>query len=180
MVFFMKSEKKYNHSVIVYSLLLLVAFFLQKTNIFFAYNSPAPNFILSVALIVAFFENYWYASIFGLICGILNDATSLNGFGQHALLYMLTGFFCSILLEWLFQNNFASFSILSLPIIIVHQLFEMIINSGFTSGIFTLYFKFYSIVILYTFLTSFILYLLFYFLIKRNTRFKKPTGIIKN
>ncbi len=175
----MKNEKKYNYSVIIYSILLLAAFLLQKTNILFAYNSPAPSLILSVTLIVAFFENYWYASIFGLVCGVFVDATSINGFGQHALLYMLTAFVCSLLLEWMFQNNFASFSILALPIIIVHQFFEMIIKSGFSSGIFVLYIKFYSIVILYTFFATFVLYALFYFVIKRNDRFKKPTGIIK-
>ena len=175
----MRNETKHNYSIVVYTIVLIFAFILQKTDILFKPNSPAPNFVLAVLLIVSFFESFWFSSMFGLACGILVDATTVNGFGQHALLYMLTGFFCSLLLEWLFQNNFASFAIVSLPLITIHQFIEMIINSGFTNGIFSLFFRFFTVVILYTFFVSFLLYAFFYFVVKRNTRFRKPIGIIK-
>ncbi len=175
----MKNENKHNYSTIIYAIVLIIAFMFQNTNILFNSNSSAPNFVLAVLLIVSFFESYWFSSIFGLVCGILVDATAVNGFGQHALLYMITGFLCSLLLEWLFQNNFASFVIVSLPLITAHHFVEMIIKSGFSNGIFSLFFRFYSISILYTFFIAFLLYTFFYFVVKRNTRFKKPIGIIK-
>ena len=175
----MKNNKKYNYSVVLYAVLLILAFLIQKTNILFDYNSPAPSLILSIVLVVSFFENYWFCAMFGLVCGILVDTTSVHGFGQYALLYLLTGFVCSLLLEWLFQNNFASFAIVALPAIIIHQFIEILISSGFSNGIFKLFFKFYPLVIIYTYLTSFVIYTFFYFVIKRNDRFKKPSGIIK-
>ena len=140
----MKNTKKYRAlEVLIYFTLLLISFFLQSTEIIFKYNSPAPSLILALVLVICFYENYLFSSIFGLFAGISIDSISTNGSGFHALIYMLTGFICSVVLESFFQNNFASFAVISVPVLIIHMFAEIISKVGFASGIFSLFFKFY-------------------------------------
>ena len=104
----MKNTKKYRAlEVLIYFTLLLISFFLQSTEIIFKYNSPAPSLILALVLVICFYENYLFSSIFGLFAGILIDSISTNGSGFHALIYMLTGFICSVVLESFFQKQIA-------------------------------------------------------------------------
>lgn len=176
----MNKPKKYHlFEVLVYFVLLLIAFFIQSTPVLFEYNSPAPSMILAVLLVVSMYENYWFSAIFGLVAGVMLDSISANGSGFHAILYMLTGVFCSLILEAFFQNNFASFAVISAPVIIIHQIAELLSNSGFTNGLLKLFTDYYIIVAIYTFASAFILYLAFYFIFKKDERFKKPAGIIK-
>lgn len=177
----MNNKKRYHlFDVLIYSVLLIIAFFLQSTSLLFKYNTPSPSLILTVVLVVSFYENYWFSAIFGLAGGIMLDIISTNNSGFHALVYMLTGFICSLILEAFLQNNFAAFVVISVPVIIIHQFLEIISSSGFTGGIFTLFAKHYLIVAIYTFATSFALYLVFRFAFKKYERFTKPKGIINN
>lgn len=177
----MTDIKKYRLlDFLIYFIILFLAYILQTSNILFKYNSPSPSLILAVVLTVSFFENYWFSSIFGLVGGILIDTVSVDGSGYHALIYMLTGLICSLILEAFFQNNFASFAVVSVPVILINMFIEIILKIGFKSGILNLFFKFYLLVAIYTFAISFILYLIFRFIIKKNDRFKKPKGIISN
>lgn len=177
----MTNVKKYrSFEILIYFVLLFVAFILQSTNLIFTYNAPSPSLILAIVLVISFFENYWFSSIFGLISGILIDTISTDGSGFHALVYMLTGLLCSLILEALFQNNFASFAVVCVPVIIIHMFIDIISKIGFTTSIFNMFIKFYFFVAIYTFATAFILYLIFRFIIKKDERFKKPKGIITN
>lgn len=177
----MINAKKYHaFEILIYFILLFLAFILQTSNIYSVYNLPSASLVLALVLVVSFFENYWFSSLFGLASGIIIDTVTVGGSGFHALVYMLTGFICSLILEVFLQNNFASFAVVSAPMIIFHMFIEIIYNSGFTTGIFNLFFKFHLLVAIYTFSVSFIIYLFFYFIIKKDERFKKPKGIIKN
>lgn len=177
----MNNQKKYHlFDVLVYILLLILAYFLESTNIIFKYGTPSPSLILALVLIISFFENYWFSAIFGLISGALLDIISANGAGFHALIYMLTGFICSLIMERFLQNNFASFTVICVPTIIIHQFAEMLYSSGFDKGILSLFVKYYLIVAIYTFASAFVLYIIFRYTLKRNERFVKPKGIINN
>ena len=165
---------------LIYFVLLFIAYILQTSNILFEYNSPSPSLILAIVLTVSFFENYWFSAVFGLAGGILIDTASADGSGYHALIYMLVGLICSLIVESVFQNNFASFAVVSVPVILINMFIDIILKIGFTDGIFSLFFKFYLLVAIYTFAAAFILYLIFRFTIKKDDRFKKPKGIISN
>ena len=139
----MTDIKKYHLlDFLIYFILLFIAYILQTSNILFKYNSPSPSLILAVVLTVSFFENYWFSSIFGLAGGILIDTVSIDGSGYHALIYMLMGLICSLILEAFFQNNFASFAVVSTPVILLNMFIEIVLKIGFKSGIFNLFFKF--------------------------------------
>lgn len=175
------TNKKYRaFEILLYFLLLFIAFVLQTTNLIFKYNSPAPSLILAVFITIVFFENYLFSAIFGLVSGMLIDSISVNGVGFYALTYMLVGFICGFVLETYLQNNFASFAVVGFPVIIIVCFIDVIIKSGFISGIFSLFFRFNIIVAIYTFVVAFILYLIFHFFIKKDERFRKPKGIIQN
>lgn len=176
----MTKHNKYNlFEKLIYFVLLFLAFFIQTSPYLFEYNSRVPSLILAVVMIVSFFENYWFSAIFGLFGGLLLDTVTVNNSGFHALLYMLTALVCSIVMDAFFNNNFASFAVLSVPVIVLHQFFEIISKSGFVSGIFALFYNHYLLVATYTFVSAFILYLFFRFILKKYERFKKPKGIIK-
>ncbi len=175
----MNNQKKYHlFDVLIYAILLALAFLFQSTSILFKYNSPAPSLVLALVLIISFYENYWFSAIFGLISGILLDIISVNGVGFHALTYMLTGIICSSVMKRYLQNNFASFAVISIPVIIIHQFAEILYSSGFDLGIITLFLKYYLIVAIYTFASAFVLYIIFRYTLKRSERFVKPKGII--
>lgn len=173
------TNKKYRAlEILIYILMLFVAFVLQTTNIVFEYNSPAPSLLLAIVVIVSFFENFWFSSIFGLFAGALVDSTNADSVCLYALTYMLTGFICGLLLEAYIQNNYASLAAIGFPVILINCFVDMLIKSGFTTGIFTLFFKFYFLVAIFTFAFAFILYLFFRFIIKNDERYVKPKGII--
>ena len=175
----MANIKKYRAlEVLIYFAMLIIAFLLQTSNIIVKHNSPSASLVLALVLTVSFFENYWFSAIFGLFAGIMLDTVNVNGFGTYALIYMLTAFICSLVIEVFLQNNFASFSVVTIPVIMIVLFTEIIVRSGFVKGIFTLFFKYYILVTIYTFAIAFILYLLFHFVIKKDERFKKPKGII--
>lgn len=177
----MKKQNKYKFfDGFIYSILLIIAFFLQSTPTLFKASSPSPSLILALILIISFFENPRFAALFGLIGGMLIDSISVGGSGIYALIYMLTGLICSLITKALLQNNFASFAVIGVPVILIHQVLDIIIKSGFTNGLFGLFFNFYLTVAIYTFAVAFLLYLLFSFVIKKDEKFKMPTGIIKN
>ncbi len=174
----MNNKKYRTFEVLIYFVLLFAIYVIQSTNLIFNYNSPAPSLILALTLVVSFHENYWFSTIFGLISGALVDSISANGVGWYALVYTITGFVCSLILETFMQNNFASFAVLGLPVLILNSFVDVLIKSGFTNGIFTLFFKFNILVAIYTFAAAFVIYLIFHFIIKKDERFKKPKGII--
>lgn len=175
----MTKFKKYRLlDILIYFVLLFIAFLLQTSNIIFKYNSPSPSLILAIVLAVSFFENYWISAVFGLVGGLLIDSVSAEGIGLYALVYMITGFVCSLILESVFQNNFASFAVVTVPVIIINMFIEIIIKSGIGLSIFKMFARFYSVVCIYTFAAAFIFYLLFRFIIKKDEKFKKPKGII--
>ncbi len=175
------NNKKYRAlEILIYFLMLIVAFILQTTGIIFKYNSPAPALVLAIVLVVSFFEDFWFSSMFGLFAGALIDSVSANSVSFYALTFMITGFVCGLLLEAYIQNNFASLAVVGFPVILINCLIDMLIKSGFTSGIVSLYFKFYFVVAIYTFAFAFVLYLLFRFVIKKHERYVKPKGIIVN
>ncbi|MBQ7128842.1 MAG: rod shape-determining protein MreD [Clostridia bacterium] len=176
----MKKPNEYKYyDTFIYILLLIIAFFLQSTSVVFTQNIPSPSLVLALVIVVSLFENYWYSALFGLICGILVDSVNANGSGLYALVFMLTGVICSLVLNSFFQKNFASFAVISVPAILINELLDVINKCGFTNGFFALFIKFYILVALYTFAVAFLLYLLFYFRIKRDEKYKKPKGIIK-
>ena len=146
----MANIKKYRaFEILICFVLLFFAFVLQTTDLIFTYNSPSPSLVLSLIIVVSFYENYLFSSIFGLIGGILIDTVSAGGYGFFALMYMLTAFICNV-----------------------------IIKTGFSKGIFSLFFNFYIIVAIYTFVSAFLFYLIFRYIIKKDEKFKKPKGII--
>lgn len=175
-----KQNKNKFFDAFLYSVLLIIAFFFQSTPILFQASSPSPSLILSLVLTVSFFENPKFSAIFGLFSGILIDSISIKGAGIYALIYMLTGMICSLIIKALLQNNFASFAVVGVPTILIHQILDLIIKSGFTSGLVYLFFNFYLTVAIYTFAISFLLYILFSFLIKKEEKFKIPSGIVKS
>lgn len=175
-----KQNKNKFFDAFLYSVLLIIAFFLQSTPILFKASSPSPSLILSVILVISFFENPKFSALFGLFAGILIDSISVGGNGLYALIYMLTGMICSLTIKALLQNNFASFAVVGVPTILIHQILDIVIKSGFTSGLVKLFFNFYLTVAIYTFAISFLLYILFSFVIKKDEKFKMPSGIIKN
>ena len=175
------TNKKYRaFEILIYYILLFLAFVLQTTGLLFKHNSPAPSMIVAVFVSVIFFENYWFSAIFGLVSGSLLDAINVNGVGFYALVFLIAGSICGFIIGRYLQNNFASFAVLGFPVILILNFADVIIKSGFTSGIFNLYFRFNLIIAIYTFAVSFILYLIFYFIIKKDERFIKPKGVLKS
>ena len=175
------TNKKYRAlEILIYFAILLVAFVLQTTSIIFKYNFPAPSLLLAIVLVVSFYENFWFSSMFGLFAGALVDSTTASSVSCYALTYMLTGFMCGLLLEAYVQNNFASLSAIGFPVIIINCFIDMLIKSGFTSGIFALFFKFYFTIAIFTFAFAFVIYLIFRYTLKKDERYVKPKGIIVN
>ena len=175
----MANIKKYRaFEILICFVLLFFAFVLQTTDLIFTYNSPSPSLVLSLIIVVSFYENYLLSSIFGLIGGILIDTVSAGGYGFFALMYMLTAFICNVIIKAYLQNNFASLAVIATPVIIINMLAEAIFKTGFSKGIFSLFFNFYIIVAIYTFVSAFLFYLIFRYIIKKDEKFKKPKGII--
>ncbi len=173
------TNKKYRaFEILIYFVMLFFAYVLQTTNIVFEYHSPAPSMLIAVFLVVSFFENFWFSALFGLITGVLFDSINVNGIGLYALTFLIIGSILGIVLENYMQNNFATFAVLGFAVILLINFVDVLIKSGFTNGIFSLFFRFYLLVSIYTFIAAFVLYLIFHFFIKKDERFVKPKGII--
>ena len=88
--------------------LLLVFFCLLQTTFFtrFRIFNSVPDLILPMVVAVAISENEKWASIFGLVAGIIIDALSGSALVLLPLLYVLVGYIAGLLCIHFFRGSF--------------------------------------------------------------------------
>lgn len=103
---------------IFYILTVFVLYILQYVLVPFSFKGIFPDllFVFFVALIV--FENEKYASIYGLIIGLLSDYTSGSIFGLRSIMYMLLGYIIAVLVDELMKKGFVTFLLVFLVLFI--------------------------------------------------------------
>ena len=104
-----KSAEKKRLRYAGFAAILLFAWIIQFTprampEIFGAYPQP----VLMIVICIAMLDGDLPGASFGAVAGMMIDSVSQNGSGVHALLYMLTGIFCGLMVENLMQNNLLS------------------------------------------------------------------------
>lgn len=98
----------------IFALLILGAHLLQNTpGAFPSVFGVRPFFLLSLTVCLGLFEREIAGALFGAFAGILWDSVSPLGDGFHALLFMLIGAACGILINTIMRNNLITAMLLS-------------------------------------------------------------------
>lgn len=105
----------------IFALLILGAHLLQNTpGAFPSVCGVRAFFLLSLTVCLGLFEREVAGALFGAFAGILWDSVSPLGDGFHALLFMLIGAACGILINTIMRNNLITAMLLS---VLAHVLY---------------------------------------------------------
>ena len=105
----------------IFALLILGAHLLQNTpGAFRSVCGVRAFFLLSLTVCLGLFEREVAGALFGAFAGILWDSVSPLGDGFHALLFMLIGAACGILINTIMRNNLITAMLLS---VLAHVLY---------------------------------------------------------
>ena len=109
----------------LYVAVLLLAFTLQQTKGALPVIAGArPVLLIPFAICVAMYEGDTYGGAFGLITGLLWDFSANRVLGFNAVLLMLAGVACGIIITYLMQNNIFSSLILCGGAVFLLELFD--------------------------------------------------------
>ena len=98
----------------IFALLILGAHLLQNTpGAFPSVCGVRAFFLLSLTVCLGLFEREVAGALFGAFAGVLWDSVSPLGDGFHALLFMLIGAACGILINTILRNNLFTALLLS-------------------------------------------------------------------
>ncbi len=98
----------------IFVLLILAAHLLQNTpGAFPSVFGVRAYFLLSLTVCLGLFEREIAGALFGAFAGVLWDSVSPLGDGFHALLFMLIGAACGILINTIMRNNLITAMLLS-------------------------------------------------------------------
>ena len=105
----------------IFALLILGAHLLQNTpGAFPSVCGVRACFLLSLTVCLGLFEREVAGALFGAFAGVLWDSVSPLGDGFHALLFMLIGAACGILINTIMRNNLITAMLLS---VLAHVLY---------------------------------------------------------
>lgn len=112
----------------IYALIIGLSFLLQSSSVAFPKLFGASTLLLlPVCVCIAMHEREIPAALFGGFCGVLWDTVSGTE-GFNAIVLMLLGAVCSILISHLMQNNIVTSLVLSAGTVIVYEILYIIIN----------------------------------------------------
>ena len=112
----------------IYVILIGLAFLLQCSSVAFPEIFGASTWLLlPVCVSIAMHEREIPAAIFGGFCGILWDTVSATE-GFNAIILMLLGAVCSILISHLMQNNIVTSLVLNAGSVIIYEVLYVIVN----------------------------------------------------
>ncbi|MCR4925023.1 MAG: rod shape-determining protein MreD, partial [Clostridiales bacterium] len=149
----------------IFALMVLVTFLFQNISGFF----PRP-FSLSAMLLIpltvclGMFEGEFAGAFYGLFAGALWDIVASRGAGVHALVLMLAGCICGLLIHYTMRNNLACAFVLTSIVCFVHNFFYWLFCVAFVNmdGAFYALWRYYLLSGIYTILLT----PLFYFIIR--------------
>ena len=81
----------------VYPLFLIFFYVLQYVAVPISYNGVAPDLIMILVVVAGIRESEKFAAVLGLIAGLLCDYTAGAAFGLRGIIFMLMGYFLSVL-----------------------------------------------------------------------------------
>lgn len=114
-----------NTSWLAYALVAILVLLVQTAPHFFPSIAGArPVLIVPFVVCIAVLEGARVGAAFGLICGLLWGVYSFRVFGFDALILMLIGLICGLLVEWYLRANFLSAMLLCVASMLVHSLIE--------------------------------------------------------
>ena len=158
-------------------MVLIIAFLLQFSfPIFPKLFGVTPLMIFPVVVCIAMIDGDLAGSIFGLIAGVLCDINSYNFLCYHAIMFLITGLVCGLLVTHLMQNNLRAAFVLTAGALIFNLFFDWLFNVAFISdgNLFKSLFDFTIPVIFYTMITLIpIYYLMNYVITKHKKKFKR-------
>lgn len=111
------------HALIYGAVIFILA--ILQTTVFSRYRilSSVPELTLSAVVAIAFFENEYYASLFGLFGGLVVESLGYPGSFMLPLIYLLIGTGCALICKKVLSHSFASFGILSAAALLVRSMY---------------------------------------------------------
>lgn len=173
-MFKLKNNKYFNY--FLYFSLLFFAFLIQTTPLLPQISGVYPNLLLSLLVVISFFENDLIATSFGAIIGLFADIGVTNGEGVHTLSFMVFALITSLVVEMFVQTTTLSAITLSIPIFLLNMFVEIISKNNFRG--FFLQISFYIKSYLYSLFFIIMIFIIFKYVIHKNSRRKQPIGII--
>lgn len=99
----------------IFAVFILVAYLLQNTPGFFpAIFGVRAYFLISLTVCLGLFERELTGAVFGAFAGALWDIAAPGGDGFYAILLMLIGMLCGILVNTIMRNNLITAMLLNL------------------------------------------------------------------
>ena len=118
--------------------------------------------LIPVVVSIAMFESEIVSMVFGLIAGLLWDATASEGHFYHSLVLCISAFFISMLIRRRVRNTLFGSMVMTFATVFVHNtlywlLFVFVPHSDGAGGA---YFSFYFLSCIYTILVGIAVYLI--------------------
>lgn len=93
---------------IIYALLLIFFYVIQFILVPFSFNGVSPDYLFVLFIMIMVFENEKYASIYGLIIGLLTDYSSHTLFGIRAITYMILGYVFAVIIKEYMKKGYVT------------------------------------------------------------------------
>ena len=91
--------------IFFHAALLFVFVLLQYTIVPVQYNRASPDYILVTVVMAALFFNYRFASVYGLIAGLLCDYCDGLILGLKGALFLICGYLIGVLVQVILSRN---------------------------------------------------------------------------
>ncbi len=121
----------------VYPIFLIIFYILQYVAVPISYNGVAPDFILILLVVAGIRESEKFAAILGLIGGLLADYTAGVAFGLRGIIFMLIGYFLSVLASEALSPNILSATVSGIAAYILTRLIYwgeyLVVIGGFSA-----------------------------------------------
>ena len=106
----------------VYPVFLIIFYILQYVAVPLSYNGVAPDLILILVVAAGIRESERFAAILGLAGGLLADYTAGAAFGLRGIIFMLIGYFLSVLASEALSPNILSATVSGIAVYVLTRL----------------------------------------------------------
>ncbi len=174
---FSADKKIYIRRALFAALIILTAAFQNTEGIIPSFSDVRPMLLIPLCVCIAMHERSMGGLAFGVLCGVLWDASGVRGDGFFSVCLACAGFFSGVLITYFMRNNiFAALIISGASCVTVNVIYWMIfiLFKGY-EGAAGLLFSFYLPCAFYSFLFTFLYYCLVRLIVEATPVGKKRT-----
>lgn len=112
----------------VYALCVAALFVLQSIPGMFSIFGVKPNLVAAAAIAIALYEDEFIGGIYGAFCGVLCDFGGFTIFGFNAIIFLISGVACGLLIIYMLRPTWVNYSLLLCGAMLTRGLLDYLLN----------------------------------------------------